>query len=31
MGVNNVYSKKLKGWGPFQGIINFWGDLWLDS
>ncbi len=26
----NAYNKKLKGWGPYSTVINFWPDLWLE-
>jgi peptide/nickel transport system substrate-binding protein len=26
----NAYSKKLKGYGPYSTVINFWGDIWME-
>jgi peptide/nickel transport system substrate-binding protein len=30
LATNNAYSKKLKGWGPFSSIANYWADLWFE-
>jgi peptide/nickel transport system substrate-binding protein len=26
----DVYSKKLHGWGPYQRVMGFWNELWLE-